>query len=174
MPDRAYWSDRYRRQGDLYVAQGGRQKIYDEQMGWIPPILEKHLSGARVLDFGCGPGRFRGVIERTGAEYVGVDLIPGLGTLPLGDSLPRGFDCALAVMVLQHITDDTGYAHWCRELHECLNPGGHLLAIDHLQQKGMEAHMRPRGMKAIMRTAPWSGMQQIGEHDGHWIGTFRK
>jgi predicted methyltransferase len=77
-------------------------------------------------------------------------------------------------MVLQHITDDADYAHWCRELFECLNPGGQLLVIDHLQQGGMEAHMRPRGMKAIKSKAAWADMVQLGEHHSHWIGLFLK
>lgn len=171
---RTYWSDRFQRQGALYVAQGGRQKIYDEQMEWIPPLLRRHVKGNRVLDFGCGPGRFRGVLSEGGREYVGVDLIPGLGTEPLGDTLPRGFGSAVAVMVLQHITDDADYLRWCRELYECLEPRGRLFVIDHHQQKGMESHMRPRGMRAIRNTGPWAEMRQLGEHDGHWIGLFLK
>lgn len=170
----SYWTDRYKRQGELYVAQGGREKIFAEQMGWIPPLLRRHVKGKRVLDFGCGPGRFREVLSEGGREYVGVDLIPGLGTEPLGEHLPAGFDTAVAIMVLQHITLDADYARWTRELHECLSPRGRLFVIDHLQQKGMEPHMRPRGMKAIKATAPWLEMRQLGEHAGHWIGLFIK
>jgi 2-polyprenyl-3-methyl-5-hydroxy-6-metoxy-1,4-benzoquinol methylase len=171
---RTYWTDRFARQGKLYVAQGGRQKIFDEQMKWVPPFLRANVFGRRVLDFGCGPGRFRKVLMEAGREYVGVDLIPDLGTEPLGESLPQGFDTAVTVMVLQHITDDADYTHWCSELYACLNPGGRLLVIDHLQQSGMESHMRPRGMKAIKATAPWAQMEQLGEHSGHWIGLFLK
>lgn len=170
----SYWTDRYQRQGELYVAQGGREKIFAEQMRWVSPILRQHVVGKRVLDFGCGPGRFRRVLEEGRREYVGVDLIPGLGTQPLTEPLPPGFDTAVAIMVLQHITDDGDYAHACARLYECLSPGGRLLVIDHLQEKGMESHMRPRGMRALFRAATWSAMKQLGEHSGHWIGYFTK
>lgn len=174
MTDRAYWTDRYLRQGELYVAHGGRQEAFNQQMRWVPPVLREYVTGQRVLDFGCGPGRFRGVLEEGGREYVGVDLIPGLGTEPLTTSLPREFDSAVAVMVLQHITDDGDFAHACAELYESLNPGGRLVVIDHIKQKDMEAHMKPRGIKAIARNAPWSSVQQVGEKDDHWIGVFVK
>lgn len=170
----SYWTDRFARQGHLYVAHGGRQDAFNEQMRWVPPVLRANVIGRRVLDFGCGPGRFRKVLQEAGREYVGVDLIPDLGTEPLTDALPRGFDTAVAIMVLQHITDEGDYAHACAELYECLNPGGRLIVIDHVQQRDMESHMRPRGMKAIFGNAPWASMQQVGEKRDHWIGYFEK
>jgi hypothetical protein len=109
-------------------------------------------------------------MEEGGREYVGVDLIPGLGTQPLTDQLPRGFDCGVAIMVLQHIVDPEIYAHWVRELFACLNLGGRLIVVDHKVQAGMEAHMAPRGIEGLKALAPWSRTEIVGEYDGHWIG----
>ena len=172
-PER-YWPERYRRQGPTYVAAGGRPESFDAQLRGLAPILRGAVTGHRVLDFGCGPGRFRPVLEEGGREYVGVDLIPGLGTVELGESLPRGFDCAVAVMVLQHIVDPVAYAHWARELHACLNPGGRLVVVDHKPIANPDSHMAPRGMIGLQAAARWSAAGRLGEHDGHWIGWFAR
>jgi len=171
-PMRKYWTNRYQRQGKTYVARAGAVGSYAAQRAALAPPLRTllGLGGKRMLDFGCGPGRFRQIMEEGGREYVGVDLIPGLGTQALTDHLPRGFDCGVAIMVLQHIVDPEIYAHWVRELFACLNLGGRLIVVDHKVQAGMEAHMAPRGIEGLKALAPWSRTEIVGEYDGHWIG----
>jgi SAM-dependent methyltransferase len=173
-PMRQYWIDRYQRQGKYYVARAGRRDSYAEQHQALAPVLRDLVTGKRVLDFGCGPQRFRDVLEEQGREYVGVDLIPGLGTEELEDELPRGFDCAVAILVLQHIVDPAVYAHWGRQLFESLNPGGRLVVVDHDVQPGMAAHMAPRGIRGLTQLAPWHRAEVCGEYDGHWIGMLER
>jgi cyclopropane fatty-acyl-phospholipid synthase-like methyltransferase len=170
-----YWPARYARQGESYVAKGGKPESSAEQIAALRPFLRQAIAGSRVLDFGCGPGRFRGVLEEGGREYVGVDLIPGLGTQPLLRELPRGFDTAVALFVLQHITDEAEYRHWVRELYECLNPGGRLVIVDHLADGEFEPHMRPRGNAPIWRLAKWSHQAvSISALEDHWCGVIGK
>lgn len=173
-PMRAYWIDRYKRQGKFYVARGGKPNSFTEQRDALVPQLRLLVGGRRVLDFGCGPQRFRDVLEEGGRQYVGVDLIPGLGTQPLADELPRGFDTAVCILVLQHITDPAIYRHWIRQLYESLNPGGRLVVIDHMPRPDMEGHMRPRGLDGLTALAPWTRAEITGEYDGHWIGILER
>lgn len=94
----------------------------------------------RVLDFGCGVGRFTGRIARDcKREVVGVDISPSMvemarernpgidfralqpgGVLPFADDT---FDVVFTSTVLQHIPDEE-FAAACRELKRVLRPGG--------------------------------------------------
>lgn len=162
-----YWPARYRKQGKSYVAHGGRESSYTEQYNAIAPFLRERAKG-RVLDFGCGPQRFRDCFE----DYVGVDLIPGLGTEPLGKTLPTGFDTAVAVMVLQHIVDGAAYRYWVEQLWKCLNPGGRLLIVDHVPMDGMAEHMRPRGIGALALLNAGSQYRIVDVWQHHWMGVL--
>jgi SAM-dependent methyltransferase len=170
-----YWPDRYRRQGRNYVAKGGRATSAREQTEAVTPFLRHAVTGPRVLDFGCGPGRFRPVLEE-GRTYTGVDLIPGLGTMPLGDSLPaESYDTVTALWVLHHIVDWDQYRHWVTQIYNALAPGGRLVVVDcNLTDQRMDAHMKPRGLEALASLAPWSRLCVYGEYDGHWMGWLEK
>jgi SAM-dependent methyltransferase len=93
----------------------------------------------RVLDVGCGPGRFaERVRDELDASVSAIDISPRMVDLTamrgidaqLGDvqELPFGdgeFDCAVANWVLHHVTDlDRAVA----ELARVLRPGGRLVA----------------------------------------------
>lgn len=167
----AYWSERAARQGPTYVAKGGRPKSFEKQRDAIVPFLA-HLRPGRVLDFGCGSGRFRSALETKG-EYVGVDLVPGNSTVAWdAETLPTGFGSAFACMVLQHITDEAEYRHWAREMGGSLAEGGRLLVVDHGPLEDPEPHMRPRGAEVLHEAGGFAGHRIVGEYDGHWVGVF--
>jgi SAM-dependent methyltransferase len=168
-----YWQARYEAQGEPYVARGGRQDSHDAQVEAIVPYFEHLPSSGRVLDFGCGPGRFRGALEAQGLEYEGVDLVPELGTMEVGEIEPSSFDCAVAIFVLQHIVDERRYDAAIRVLHSVLRVGGTLLVVDHELRYGMDEHMRARGPSGLLPWT-WRGYEMLGDHDGHWVGLFTR
>ena len=113
-------------------------RIYHVQL-----ILEYlgDLNGKRVLDAGCGKGRFARVLAERYAEasIVGFDLaeamlrcVPGpvqacagsMTTLPFRSA---AFDCAYATESLEHAVDiETAVAELCR----VVRPGGRVVIID--------------------------------------------
>ena len=113
-------------------------RIYHVQL-----ILEYFgdLNGKRILDVGCGKGRFARVLAERypRASIVGFDLAEAmLRHVPAGVSacagsmtaLPfpaRAFDCAYATESLEHAVEiDVAVAEMCR----VVSPGGRIVIID--------------------------------------------
>ena len=103
-------------------------------------LLERVQAGERVLDVGCGEGRFAAELARVGARVVGVDvaqeplrrarerdpqldlrLTPPLGEWELEDA---SFDAVWAGEVIEHVADT---AAWLSEIRRVLRSGGSLL-----------------------------------------------
>lgn len=99
---------------------------------------------ARVLDVGCGNGRFaRFLMERVGPiDYTGVDFseplleatvgLPGLFlrrdlTRPACLSGLGEFQIIVCLSTLQHIPGQANRKRLLREMSECLSTGGHIL-----------------------------------------------
>jgi 2-polyprenyl-3-methyl-5-hydroxy-6-metoxy-1,4-benzoquinol methylase len=97
-------------------------------------------AGERVLDVGCGEGRFAAELARAGAIVVGIDvaeeplrrarvlhpeldvrLVDSLGGWQLADA---SFDVVWAGEVIEHVADT---AAWLSEVRRVLRPGGRLL-----------------------------------------------
>lgn len=175
-----YWPQRYQRQGRNYTAKGGREQFAQEQLAAVAPWLRELVKGESVLDFGCGPQRFRPMLEDGGRRrYEGVDLIPGLGTMSLAEPLPEAeFDCVVAVWVLQHIVAEDQYRYWIGQLWRTLKPGGRLVVVDAVPLPHVDhaPHMGPRGLDAIMNAAPWDGEGELVTvvTDFSWVGWIEK
>ena len=103
-------------------------------------LLGEARPGDRVLDLGCGAGRFVAALREAGAEPIGVELaeaaleraranVPGAdlrlveddGSLPLEHA---SVDLVWCSEVLEHIPDT---AHLLLEVRRVLRPGGRLL-----------------------------------------------
>jgi len=130
-------------------------------------LLSDVRPGERVLDLGCGAGRFVAALRDAGADPVGVELAeaalgrarrnaPGAdlrrvapdGSLPLGH---REIDVVWCSEVLEHVPDTIGFL---TEVRRVLRPGGRLLVTvpDHGRLKRTllaltrhDAHYDPLG-----------------------------
>lgn len=132
-------------------------------------LLEHVEAGDRVLDVGCGEGRFAAELLRVGALVVGIDvaeeplararalapeldlrLVDGEGRWGLPDA---SFDVVWAGEVIEHVADTAG---WLSELRRVLRSGGSLLLSTPtherltllglaLSKRSFAAHFDPRG-----------------------------
>jgi 2-polyprenyl-3-methyl-5-hydroxy-6-metoxy-1,4-benzoquinol methylase len=103
-------------------------------------LLDNVAAGERVLDVGCGEGRFAVALARAGARVVGIDvaqealrraraanpqldlrLVEAARDWPLPDA---GFDVVWAGEVIEHVADTAG---WLSEIRRVLRSGGRLL-----------------------------------------------
>lgn len=145
--------------------------------GLQPPYLARRLAfllahvpaGARVLDVGCGEGRFTEALAERGARAIGIDVaeeplrrarsrrpeldlrcVEPAGPWPLADV---SFDVVWAGEVIEHVADTAG---WLSEVRRVLCSGGLFLlstpAHERLRRlalalnaRAFEAHFDPRG-----------------------------
>lgn len=107
-------------------------------------LLSRHVkSGDKVLDIGCGNGRFCGLLENIGANYTGIDSSKGLieiardqcgeARFEVADAtdLPfpaQTFDAAVAIAVLHHIPSKELRIRFFYEAHRVLKAGGIFIA----------------------------------------------
>jgi SAM-dependent methyltransferase len=129
-------------------------------------------AGDRVLDVGCGDGRFTAELAQMGAAAVGVDiadaalvraraghpdldfrLAPIDGPLPFDDS---SFDVVWTSEVIEHVADT---ARWLSEVRRVLVPRGRLLLTTpshgrlRVALSGIEAFSDPLGDHLHLYTA---------------------
>jgi SAM-dependent methyltransferase len=127
----------------------------------------------RVLDIGCGNGRF-GFFRRSSCrELVGIDAGAHFASEPLRTvDLARGdvrllpfadasFDKAYSLDVLEHLTEE-GVGRMLSEAHRVLRPGGQLFLYSHVMmssklavfQRGVNRLVRYLDRKGLVDNAP--------------------
>jgi SAM-dependent methyltransferase len=158
LPD-VYWEDRAR----LFAAEGeglaavcsyGMPAFYNKaidicQSRALRPWL-RAVQGSRVLDVGCGVGRWSRRLARRGAQVTGIDLSPTMiaeakrrageegvsercrfltQDLAALDAADR-YDLVIGVTVLQHILDPVALEEAVRRMVEHLAPGGRMVLLE--------------------------------------------
>jgi SAM-dependent methyltransferase len=127
------------------------------------------LETKRVLDLGCGKGRFGSHLQRLGARVVGLDLSSAMlayagaiarvrgscRRLPFHDAL---FDGVMAIEVLEHLSD-RGIEQTLAEIRRVLRPGGVVAIID--KNAGSFDARRP--------WLPSLAVKWIDERRGRWM-----
>lgn len=154
-----YWEERARlfaREGEglAAVCSYGMPAFYNKvidicQSRALMPWL-RSVAGLRVLDVGCGVGRWSRRLAKRGAHVTGIDLSPtmieearrraaeervsarcrfetqDLSELDAGDR----FDLVLGVTVLQHILEPAALEAAVRRMAEHLAPGGRMVLLE--------------------------------------------
>ena len=132
------------------------------------------IAGRRVLDLGCGKGRFSQALAERGATVVGLDLSAAmlLGAahvdrvrasarrLPFG---PASFDGVIAVEVFEHLAP-ASLDLVCGEVRRVLRPGGKLVIVD----------KNARSLNAKRPWLPSVVLKWIDERRGLWMYSHRE
>jgi SAM-dependent methyltransferase len=129
------------------------------------------LDGRRVLDLGCGKGRFARALRDRGARVVGLDVSEAMLAGADGSGLdrvrgsarrlpfrPSSFDAVIAVEIFEHLApravDDV-----CAEVRRVLRPGGTFVVVD-------------KNLYSLNARRPWLPsvtVKWIDERCGRWM-----
>jgi SAM-dependent methyltransferase len=156
----AYWEDRAQRfagegAGLAAVCAYGMPEFYNraiqlEQRLALRPWLADIAPGTRVLDVGCGVGRWSRLLAARGAQVTGVDLSPTMIAQAQRRAAAEGvadrcrfrvqdlarldagaeFDVVLGVTVLQHILDPELLRDAVRRMTAHLAPAGRMILLE--------------------------------------------
>jgi SAM-dependent methyltransferase len=156
---------------ERYAGLGSLRAVLDpnDKAGWKNQLIDAMQwsalapyadGGCRLLDVGCGTGRFAKRLAALGVDYTGVDASqamvakarqtnPDLAErfsvadachLPFTDG---EFDTCLTCYVLQHLMHAERAAAFAAEIHRVLGAGGKLLAIEQVSYSGRSSGTVP-------------------------------
>jgi len=164
-----YWAERVKRQGFLYVGNNKYRSMDDlnRQTSLILPFLRSAKDRVaaeldapyRVLDFGCGWGRFCEFFSFP-FDWVGIDICEAAAKLSGnpkisiydGDDLPYKdgvFSLVLAIFVFQHIVDDSELRISILEIVRVLKDNGFLFVVDNAAVNRKFVKSRPGLVKML-------------------------
>lgn len=151
-----YWSDRRKQQGRSYVSYLGKNS--DHQVDRLVPELKALLGDKKYehgMDYGCGWGRFSGVILEHCKQLRCVDLISDFRNdlsrnvvfekvgFPTKISVPdASIDLFVAITSLQHIVDEHWFRDVAREVRRILAPGAKIIIVDDNGKPGQHVKQR--------------------------------
>ena len=155
----SYWEDRARRfaaqgSGLAAVCSYGMPEFYNRIIHWSQYLALRRwikvAPGERVLDVGCGVGRWSSLMAKQGARVTGMDLSPTMIAEAKRRVLVEGvanrceflvqdlaeleagkkFELVLGVTVLQHILDTRKLQSAVQRMTEHLAPGGRMVLLE--------------------------------------------
>jgi len=127
-----------------YYEKHGESFAISRQRDWplFLALLQYIKKGDKVLDLGCGSGRFYSLVKQKGANYLGVDASKKLlrkarksypaAKFDYGDILdlklaPQSFDVVAMIAVLHHIPSFALRKQALQKVKNALRPGGFVL-----------------------------------------------
>ncbi len=127
------------------------------------------LEGLRLLDLGCGKGRFSRRLQAKGARVTGLDISASMLEAAEGFDRVRGsarrlpfagssFDAVVAVEVFEHLAPE-GIDPVCQEVSRVLAPGGTFVLID-------------KNLHALDAQRPWLpkvAIKWLDQKRGRWM-----
>lgn len=147
-----YWSDRFARYGtslkgvgDEGLSERHNQAMYEKAASAFLDLCRHEgidISGARVLEIGCGNGFYTGLLKGQGAtHYLGLDitdtLFPVLAERYPGfqfirrditvDTLEGEFDLILMIDVIEHIVNEEKLDFAMSSVQRCLADNGRFM-----------------------------------------------
>lgn len=177
---RSYWDQRaelfevdpYLSVCSLHKSRDDNEQVHALQRQRLLPLVTSFLSGPepRVLEVGCGVGRWAKALGAADVRYTGVDLSHKMlararrenrGSLfvqSAARALPfaaESFDFTLTVTVLHHIPYGEQEAA-VQELVRVTQPGGHVVTLEDIRQPANPHHMfshPPEGWVALFAQA---------------------
>jgi SAM-dependent methyltransferase len=157
-----YWEQRARRfasrgAGLAAVCSYGMPELYNRAIQCSQRLaLAPHLNvpaGTRVLDVGCGIGRWSRLLAARGAEVCGVDLSQTMIAIARERASASGLEHRCRFLVQDLCRLDTGAQH---DLVLGVTVLQHILEPDRLRGalERMAAHLHPRGRMVLLEAAP--------------------
>lgn len=187
--DRDYWEERARRHGARAAGYSDTaMDAYEDRLR--RSAIERLVGrgqGLRLLDAGCGSGRWSVRLAEAGWLVTGADISDTLlalaprapnvtyvsGALQDLDLPSSNFDAVLSVTVLQHITDDRDFEAAIENLTRMLRPGGLIAVLEYgpLRVLGrMPAYMRARSRGEWIRAFTSRGYRRRAETGVRFLG----
>jgi SAM-dependent methyltransferase len=157
-----YWEQRARRfaargAGLAAVCSYGMPELYNRAIQCSQRLaLARHLRvppGTRVLDVGCGVGRWSRLLAARGAQVCGVDLSPTMVAIARERAAVSGLEQRCRFLVQDLCALDTGAQH---ELVLGVTVLQHILEPERLRAalERMVMHLRPSGRMVLLEAAP--------------------
>jgi len=153
-----HWNQRAKehgasRKGYKAICSYGAPYVYNKYIdiihkkAFLKMLRRCQVKDKKVIDVGCGVGRWCRLLSGKGARVTGLDIseemikvaeraLEGLGVnfinVPISDvNLPRGtFDMVTCVTVLQHVTDETDFKAGIANMVNALKKGGKALIME--------------------------------------------
>ena len=111
----------------------------------VPRLLDRHVSGRRALDFGCGAGRSSRFLQERGFDVTGVDISEAMLShartrdpqgdyrlVPDGDlsGLPAGvFDLVFSAFTFDNVPGREARARLFAQFRDLLSPAGRVVNL---------------------------------------------
>jgi SAM-dependent methyltransferase len=153
----AYWTKRVKQQGRTYVARS--QRGLEKQTRIISDKLRSLINGGHFdhgLDYGCGWGRFSGVLAEHCDKVTAVDIVDTFRDdapknvefqkvgFPTKIDLPDGsVDLFVSALVFQHIVDDPWLENVTAEIRRVLADSAMVIVVDDNGKPAAHVKQRP-------------------------------